>query len=78
MDYNNLSEDVCLKNLFEIASKSVDGQPSVGSNPTRSATKALEMLSFQGFSSALLCLTLILTCQNGAHGALICGAHRGF
>lgn len=62
----------------ELDSKSSCPQGHVGSNPTRSATKALEMLGFQGFSSALLCLTLILTCQNGAHGALICGAHRGF
>ena len=31
-------------------SKSVDGQPSVGSNPTRSAIKALKACAFRAFS----------------------------
>ena len=46
----------------EADSKSVDGQPSGGSNPSISAKKALETLSFQGFSFFLngsgICLIL--------------------
>ena len=55
-------------------SKSSCPQGHVGSNPTRSATNPLKTLDFQGVFFCPVGDGLDEKSENGAHGALICGA----